>query len=127
MDCQSPAFLKLLRSVKVSKPIVYDTSNNCHCRFDSNYCFCNYNEKYIEVVKGRPEKNDDKCKKMVNSYFDPSYDYYDSIRVEIENTIIKELGGDPIENIKYLEFLLDEIDEDCELYYIIHSITPLHI
>ena len=40
---------------------------------------------------------------------------------EIKNDIIKELD-DPIENIKYLEFLLDEINEDCELYYLIKNI-----
>jgi hypothetical protein len=134
MNYQSKKFLELLRSVRISEKIVIDKHDeNCYyCNFHYVYhkrsCFDKFNAENIEVIKGRPEKNIDKCEKDFNYYsirlsyyeYDDYYEDYD-LMSEIENNIIKELG-DPIENIKYLEFLLDEIDEDCELYCIINSI-----
>ena len=134
----SKQFVELLRSIKNIEPIVLPKSEQCYycrfdCRFDCySFCECNENKiniKCIELIKERPEKNYNKCKKYFHYYYysrpcdyygDYDYDYYDDIDLmfEIENYIIKELD-DPIENIKYLEFLLNEINEDCELYYLI--------
>lgn len=133
----SPKFVELLRSIKNIDPIVLPNFEKCYyCGFKccGDCKCCEYkidigdieDTEDIEVIKGRPEKNYSKCEKYFHKYYFDATDYgycYDdtNLEFELENNIIKELD-DPIENIKYLEFLLNEIDEDCELYCLIKNI-----